>query len=68
MQGVFNERPSEPKYSEIWDIDEVLLHLESMADLGDLSFKELTLKTVMLMALSNADRASDLDLLDLRYM
>ena len=68
MQGVFNERPSEPKYSEIWDIDEVLLHLESMADLGDLSFKELTLKTVMLMALSNADRASDLHLLDLRYM
>ena len=68
MQGVFNERPSEPKYSEIWDIDEVLLHLESMTDLGDFPFKELTLKPVMLMALSNADRASDLHLLDLIYM
>ena len=68
MQGIFNERPSEPKYSEIWDIDAVLSHLQSMADHEDLSFKELTLKTVMLMALANADRASDLHLLDIRYM
>ena len=68
MQGMFNERPSEPKYSEIWNIDQVLSYLESMADPADLSFKELTLKTVMLMALANADRASDLHILDIRYM
>ena len=68
MQGMFNERPSEPKYSEIWDIDEVLSYLELMADPADLSVKELTLKTVMLMALANADRASDLHVLDIRYI
>ena len=68
MQGMFNERPSEPRYSEIWDIDQVLSHLETMEDLDCLSFKELTLKTAMLMALANADRASDLHLLDIRYM
>ena len=28
MQGMFNERPSEPKYSEIWNIDQVLSYLE----------------------------------------
>ena len=68
MQGMFNERPSEPRYSEIWDIDQVLSYLETMEDLDCLSFKELTLKTVMLMALASADRASDLQLLDIRYM
>ena len=39
-----------------------------MAVPADLSFKELTLKTAMLMALANADRASDLHILDIRYM
>lgn len=68
MQGMFNERPSEPRYSEIWDIDQVLSYLKTMADFNDLSFKELTFKTIMLMALANADRASDLHLLDIRYM
>ena len=33
-----------------------------------LNLKQLTLKTIMLMALANADRASDLHLLDIRYM
>lgn len=68
MQGMFNERPSEPRYSEIWDIDQVLSYLETMEDLDCLSFKELTLKTVMLMALASAHRALDLHLLDIRYM
>ena len=49
MQGMFNERPTEPKYSEIWDIDQVLSYLESIE-------------------LSNAVRAFDLHLLDVRYM
>ena len=68
MQGVFNERPSVPKYSKLWNIDEVLSYLESMADYADLSFKQLTLKTAMLMTLANVDRTSDLHLLDVRYM
>ena len=68
MQGMFNERPTEPRYTEIWDIDQVLSYLEQMEDPKDLTFKQLTLKTIMLMALANADRASDLHLLDIRYM
>ena len=53
-------------YSEIWDIDQVLSYLELMADPVDLSFRELTIRTVMLMALANADRASDLHILDIK--
>ena len=49
---MFNERPSEPKYSEIWDIDQVLSHLESMEQPERLNLKQ---KTIMLMALANAD-------------
>ena len=39
-----------------------------MADHEDLSFKQLTLKMVMLMALASADRASDHHLLDIRHV
>ena len=53
---------------DIQILTQVLSYLESMEDLDSLSFKELTLKTVMLMALANADRALDLHLLDIRYM
>ena len=39
-----------------------------MEDPTELSFKELTLTTVILMALANTDRVSDLHILDIRYM
>ena len=39
-----------------------------MVDPEESSFKQLSLKTVMRMALANVDRASDLHLLDIRYM
>ena len=55
MQGMFNERPTEPRFTEIWDIDQVLSYLEQMEDPENLTFKQLALKTIMLMALANAD-------------
>ncbi len=66
LQGMFNSRPPQPKYSDIWNVDQVLTFLETWEGTDDP--KQITLKTVMLLALANADRASDLHLLDIKHM
>ena len=66
LRGVFNLRPPTPRYAETWDVTPVLQKLRSMDPLEDLSLKELTLKLVMLMALTQASRVQTLHLLVLR--
>ena len=68
MQGVFNCRPPKPRYSQIWDVSSVLDYMKDM-DLPDrLPIQKLSQKVVTLLALSNADRASDLHLLSIDHM
>ena len=67
LKGVFNCRPPVPKYSCTWDVDIVLSYLKDLPDNESLPFQLLSHKVAMLMALSNADRCSDLAALDLRY-
>ena len=67
LKGIFNARPPAPKYSVTWDVDSVLQYLRKLPDNDSLSFKLLSHKLAMLMALSNADRCSDLTALDLRF-
>ena len=69
MQGIFNSRPPEPRYSHIWEVSKVLNYIqEQLGDSQSLSLKDLSKKTVMLLALAMAARSSDLHLLDIRYM
>lgn len=65
MQGIFNTRPSKPRYTSVWDVEIVLDHIKNMPPSDELRLTELAGKLAMLMALTNADRASDLHLLDL---
>lgn len=66
LKGIFNLRPSTPRYAETWDVQLVLQQLRNMGPLCSLSLKELTLKLVMLMALTQAARIQTLHLLLLR--
>ncbi|XP_050707606.1 uncharacterized protein LOC126992815 [Eriocheir sinensis] len=63
MRGVFNLRPTKPRYTETWDVKPVLQKLRTMYPLKNLSLKEVTLKLVMLMALTQAARVQTLHLL-----
>lgn len=63
MKGVFNLQPPLPRYTEIWDVQPVLRKLKSMYQLQTLTLKDLTLKLVMLMALTQAARVQTLQLL-----
>ena len=56
MKGIFQEKPPRSRYSEIWDVSIVLLHLQSFSPLDKLSLRELTLKLVMLILLVSGQR------------
>lgn len=66
MKGVFNLRPPLPRYAATWDVQPVLRQLRSMHPLHSLSLKNLSLKLVMLMALTQAARVQTLHLLSIK--
>ena len=68
LKGVFNQRPPQPRYVFIWDIQTVLDFVKCQRSGCDLPDKVLTYKVVILMALSSASRASTIHHLDIRYM
>ena len=68
LKGVFNERPPQPRYVFIWDVQTVLNYIKSEWSCAEnLSDKLLTFKLVMLLALTSASRASAIHHLDIRY-
>ena len=67
MSGIFNQRPPQPRYTFIWDVEVVLKYLRTLPDNNLLSDKVLTLKLVLLLALTSASRASEMTNLNLRY-
>lgn len=66
LKGVFNLRPPAPRYRNTWDVKPVLEKLRTMTPLNELSLKDITLKLVMLMALTQAARVQTLHLLVLK--
>ena len=67
LQGMFNQRPPAPRYQSVWNVGVVIGHIQSQSQLMDLPLKELSKRLVVLLALSNASRSSDLHALDLRF-
>ena len=56
LQGVFNSRQSQPRYAAFWDVGVVIQHIKGLGASKDLSLKHLTMKTVMLLALTRPSR------------
>ncbi|CAB4015392.1 Hypothetical predicted protein [Paramuricea clavata] len=56
LKGVFEQKPSLPRYAFIWDVNQVLNRLRSYPSIECISLKELTLKLVMLLALLTGQR------------
>ena len=63
LKSVFNLRPPKPRYTQTWDVGPVVNFLCSLSPLSTLSLKDLTLKLVMLMALTQAAHIQTLHLL-----
>ena len=67
MQGIFNSRPPKPRYSFVWDLNTVISSMDTMPPNEKLSLKDLSAKLVMLMALCNTSKSSNLITLDLNF-
>ena len=61
MKGVYNLKPSLPRYGSIWDVKIVLTFIEKMADL---TLLELSAKLSMLFLLVTAQRSQMLHLIE----
>lgn len=60
MKGVFNLRPPQAKYAEIWDPDKVLNTLQAWSPSSSLSLYKLSQKTVLLFLLATGIRGHTL--------
>jgi hypothetical protein len=63
MKGVFNIRPSRPRYQPTWDVNHVLLYLRKLSPMKYLSLKDFTLKLSFLISLTNAARSQSTHLM-----
>ena len=68
MRGVYNLRPQQQKFVHIWDTNMVLCYLRKLSPVCTLALKELTLKLVMLIALTDATRAQSIHMLSVDSM
>ena len=68
LKGVFEQRPSRPRYTDTWDVSVVLNHLRGEMPLRQLGLCRLTHKLLMLIALVTAQRSQTIHLLDTAHM
>ena len=66
MKGIFEKKPSLPRYNCTWNTEKVLKFLKSLSPLTDLSLLQLSRKLVTLFALSTGQRAQTFHMLDIR--
>ena len=65
MKGIFELKPSLPKYNEIWDVRVVLDYLKTFGASSALLLKELTLKLTMLLCLTTGQRGQTIHKFDI---
>ncbi|XP_061166546.1 uncharacterized protein LOC133191815 [Saccostrea echinata] len=66
MRGIFNRRPSLPRYTCTWDVSVVLEYLKTLIPVNTISLRFLSWKLAMLIALLTGQRCQSLHLIDIR--
>ena len=62
VRAIFIERPPIPRYTDYWDVNQVLEYLETLPDLANLSDMDLLIKTAVItfiLTLSRFDNMND---------
>ena len=68
MTGVFNLRPTKPRYSETWNVSKLLCHLKTLPPVNVMTLKLLSYKLCTLIFLTQASRSHSVSLLTLEGM
>ena len=66
LRGGFQTRPPLPRYQGMWDVNKVLNQISSHGLEQNITLKQLTLRTVMLLALTRPSRSADLAKLNIK--
>ena len=64
LKGAFNKKPPQPRYTQTWDVNQVLEEIKRLGPNESLTLKALSLKLAMLLALTTVSRSSELHKLD----
>ena len=67
LKGIFELRPSLPKYSSVWDVSILLLYLKKLAPLEKLSLKEISLKMTSLLCILTGQRCQTIHKIDISH-
>ena len=67
-RGVFQLRPSLPRYAFTWDTGKLLSYYRQIQENFELTLKQLTLKLATILALIMSQRAQTIHSLDINYM
>ena len=67
LKGAFHQTPLMPRYSSFCDVGAVINYLKSLGNNEGLTLRQLTLKTVMLLALTRPFRLADLSNLNVHW-
>lgn len=68
LKGIFELKPSLPRYSYVWDVGVVLRHFQTTDNPHDMNLEELTKKLTTLLALITAQRCQTLVKLNINHM
>lgn len=58
MKGVYNQKPSLPRYKSVWDVSEVLVWLQKI-DIDSITMKMLTLENSYAVSLVIGSKSSN---------
>ena len=68
MKGIYELRPSLPRYTATWDLSSVLNYFRKGASVSALSLKELTLQLTFLLTLLSLQRCQTVKLFSVNNM
>ena len=68
MKGVFQLRPSLPKYHSMWEVKSVFDFLRSQPPISELPLKELSPRLALLLCLLSGQRCQTIQFLNVQYM
>ena len=65
LKGVFEDKPSLPRYGKTWDLNVLLCFLRTLPEYDKISLKELTYKLVVLIAILSGQRCQTIHALSI---
>lgn len=68
LKGIAYSNPPKPKLADVWDVQILIDYIQNGPEDEKLSLKDLTLKTTALLALTAIPRASELAMLDIKWL